>query len=64
MNMKKESINEIITPIMELILNSKINGKDKTELMIMLGKFLENYDLNRYSEVLYEKRLVKTYESI
>lgn len=62
--MKKESINEIITPIMELILNSKINGKDKTELMIMLGKFLEEYDLNRYSEVLYEKRLVKTYESI
>lgn len=41
--MKKESINEVITPIMQLIYNSNINSKDKTELMIVLGRYLEAY---------------------
>jgi hypothetical protein len=62
--MKKESINTIITPIMELIYDANINSKDKTELMIILGKFLENYNFKEYNSFLYNKKLVKKNENI
>ena len=62
--MEKESINAIITPIMELIYDAKINSKDKTELMIVLGKFFLDYDLEKYSPILYNKKRVMKYENI
>lgn len=57
--MKKESINEVITPIMQLIYNSNINSQDKTELMIMLGRYLEHYNFKKYCEIQYTRKLVK-----
>ena len=62
--MKKESIDAILTPIMEKIDASKIDSRDKTELMIMIGRFLESYNFEEYSEMLYGKKLVKKYENI
>lgn len=57
--MKKETIKKIVPLVMEAIYKSKIDTTDKTELMIILGKFLETYNYEEYSQMLYGKRMVK-----
>lgn len=50
--MQKESIEEAVNIIIDALYNSNINVVDKTELMMNINHFLENYEKITGSKVL------------